>query len=130
MTRSATVELRVIYGDTDTMGVVYYANYLRYFEAARGALIRASGVSYADIERSGYQLPVFEAHVRYLAPARYDDLPVVETTVEKVRGASVRFGYRVLRGGELIAEGSTEHACLGANGRPARIPPEMRRMLQ
>ena len=128
--KKASVEVRVIYGDTDQMGVVYYGNYLRYFEAARGALIRASGVSYGDIERSGYLLPVIEAHVRYLQPARYDDLLTVELTVEKVRGASVRFTYRVTKGEELLAEGFTEHACLGPGGRPARIPAEMRRMLE
>ena len=127
--KTATVEIRVIYGDTDQMGVVYYGNYLRYFEAARGALIRASGVSYGEIERSGYLLPVIEAHVRYLSPAKYDDLITVELTVEKVRGASVCFTYRVTRDEALLAEGFTEHACLGPDRRPARIPVEMRRML-
>jgi acyl-CoA thioester hydrolase len=128
--RRATVELRVIYGDTDQMGVVYYANYLRYFEAARGTLVRASGVSYAEVERSGYLLPVIEVQVRYLRPARYDDLLAVTTTVEKVRGASVRFVYTIARDGELLVEGATEHACLGAGGRPARIPEVMRRILE
>jgi acyl-CoA thioester hydrolase len=126
----ASVELRVIYGDTDQMGVVYYANYLRYFEASRGALIRAGGRSYADVEKAGYLLPVIEAHVRYFKPARYDDLITVEVTVEKVRGASVRFGYKVWRDGEPLAEGATEHACIGPGGRPARIPAELRAMLQ
>jgi acyl-CoA thioester hydrolase len=125
----ATVDIRVIYGDTDQMGVVYYANYLRWFEAARGALVRASGVSWHEIERSGYLLPVIEAQARYLRPARYDDLVTVEVVVEKVRGASVRFVYKITRDGELLAEGYTEHACLGPDGRPARIPPEMRRMM-
>jgi acyl-CoA thioester hydrolase len=128
--KTVSVEIRVIYGDTDQMGVVYYGNYLRYFEAARGALLRASGLSYAEVERSGYLLPVIEAHVRYLSPARYDDLITVTLTVEKVRGASVRFAYRVTRGDDLLAEGMTEHACLGPDRRPARLPAEMRRMLE
>lgn len=127
--RRASVELRVIYGDTDQMGVVYYANYLRYFEASRGELIRAGGKSYGDLEKAGYLLPVIEAHVRYFKPARYDDLITVEVTVEKVRGASVRFVYRVTRGDELLAEGATEHACIGPGGRPARLPAELRAML-
>jgi acyl-CoA thioester hydrolase len=128
--KTARVELRVIYGDTDQMGVVYYANYLRFFEASRGALIRASGQTYADIERAGFMLPVIEAHVRYFKPARYDDLIVVDVAVEKIRGASVRFSYRITRDGEALAEGATEHACVGPTGRPARIPPEMRHMLE
>ena len=124
-----TVEIRVIYGDTDQMGVVYYANYLRWFEAARGALVRAAGVRWADVESAGYLLPVIEAHARYLRPARYDDLVSVEVAVEKVRGASVRFVYRVSRGEDLLAEGFTEHACLGPGGRPARIPPELKQLM-
>jgi acyl-CoA thioester hydrolase len=127
--KTATVQLRVIYGDTDQMGVVYYANYLRYFEASRGELIRAGGRSYGDLERAGYLLPVIEAHVRYLKPARYDDVIAVAVTVEKVRGASLRFSYQVRRGDELLAEGATEHACIGPGGRPARLPDAVREML-
>ena len=63
-------ELRVIYGDTDQMGVVYYANYLRFFEAGRGAFLRSFDRSYRQIEASGVRMPVVEAHVRYLAPAQ------------------------------------------------------------
>ena len=72
-------EIRVIYGDTDQMGVVYYANYLRYFEAARNEFIRAKGLRYRDFEvQHGLLLPVAEAHVSYRTPARYDDLLAVE----------------------------------------------------
>ena len=70
-----TTRLRVIYGDTDQMGVVYYANYLRYFEAGRNEFIRAKGLRYRDFEeRFGLRLPVAEAGVSYRQPARYDDL--------------------------------------------------------
>ena len=65
--------VRVIYGDTDQMGVVYYANYLRYFEFARSELLRAHGRSYRDMEAEGLSLPVVEATCRYVAPARYED---------------------------------------------------------
>jgi len=118
------LELRVIYGDTDQMGVVYYANYLRYFEAGRGAFLRAFDRSYRQIEASGVRMPVVEAHVRYRAPAYYDDLIRVETTLAEVRHASLRFTYAIRRGEEKgpLAEGETLHACLGPSGKPTRVP--------
>jgi acyl-CoA thioester hydrolase len=122
-------EIRVIYGDTDQAGIVYYGNYLRYFEAARGAFLRERGRSYIEVEKLGYTLPVMEAHVRYVRPARYDDLIVVHALLDVVRGASLRFRYEVRRGDELLADGWTDHACLGPRGRPTRLPEELRRLL-
>jgi acyl-CoA thioester hydrolase len=87
-----TIQLRVIYGDTDQMGVVYYANYLRYFEAARNEFIRAKGLRYRDFEEQyGLLLPVIEAHASYRLPARYDDLITVEISLAEARRASARF---------------------------------------
>jgi len=119
--------LRVAYGDTDQMGVVYYANYLRYFELARGEYIRARGRTYRDIERDGARLPVVEAHAHYNAPARYDDLLVIRTRVRQLRRASLTFGYEVLREGEpgVLCVGHTVHACVNPQGRPVRIPPAL-----
>ena len=117
--------VRVIYGDTDQMGVVYYANYFRYMEAARAEYIRAKGRSYRDIEAMGVFLPVVEAHCEYRASARYDDEVIVEATLAEMRSASLRFTYRVLRGEELLATGHTRHACLGRDGRPTRVPAEL-----
>ncbi len=116
-------EIRVIYGDTDRMGVVYYANYLRYFEAGRNEYIRAKGLAYRDFEeRFGLMLPVVEAGVSYRAPARYDDLLAVETSLGEVKRASARFAYRVVRGGEVLATGHTVHACVDLEGRVQRMP--------
>ncbi len=116
-------ELRVIYGDTDQMGVVYYANYLRFFEAGRNEFIRARGMRYRDFEVDhGLRLPVTEAQVSYRAPARYDDLITVETSLAQVRRASARFGYRILRGDEVLATGATVHACVDLEGRVQRMP--------
>ena len=84
-------EIRVIFGDTDQMGVVYYANYLRYFESARAAYWRALGKSYKDLEDWGVALPVVEAHCNYKRPARYEDLLEVDVEVSELRGASLRF---------------------------------------
>jgi acyl-CoA thioester hydrolase len=118
--------VRVIYGDTDRMGVVYYANYLRYFEAGRNEFIRAKGLRYRDFEEQ-YRLvlPVVEAHAGYRTPARYDDLLAVETSLVEVRRASARFGYRIVRDDEVVATGHTVHACVDLDGRVRRMPPEL-----
>ena len=117
------VEIRVIYGDTDQMGVVYYANYLRYFETARNEFIRAKGLRYRDFEAEyGLRLPVVEAQVSYKQPARYDDLVVVEITLGEARRASARFDYRILRDGVVLVTGHTLHACVDLEGRVQRMP--------
>ena len=116
--------VRVIYGDTDQMGVVYYANYLRYFELARSEFFRAHGGSYVAMEASGLMLPVVEATCRYHAPARYDDLLLIGTEVREVSRVRLTFAYQVTRAGEtrLLCTGTTVHSCMGKNGRPARLP--------
>jgi acyl-CoA thioester hydrolase len=107
------------------MGVVYYANYLRWFEAGRAQFLRVKGVSYNDFERElGLMLPVSEAAVTYRSPARYDDLVTVETFLAEVRRVSARFTYRVVRGETLLATGFTVHACVDREGRIRRLPPE------
>ncbi len=119
-------EQRVIFGDTDQMGVVYYANYLRFFEASRAAFLRSFGKSHADLDAWGVALPVVEAQCTYKLPARYEDLLHVHVTVSEVRAASLRFAYRVMRGADLLAEGMTRHAVIGPDGRPRAMPPEFR----
>jgi acyl-CoA thioester hydrolase len=123
-----TASVRVIYGDTDQMGVVYYANYLRYFEAARVEWLRARGFDYGAFERTGLLLPVIEAHVRYKAPARFDDLLAVEAVPQAPRLVAVRFDYAVRREGTLLADGHTVHCCIGRDGKPVRLPDEVRRL--
>jgi acyl-CoA thioester hydrolase len=119
-------QVRVIFGDTDQMGVVYYANYLRYFESARSALLRARGFSARDLVEQGVMFPVTEAGCRYRRPARYEDLLDIHIAVTQMGHATVRFGYEVRRDDELVAEGHTVHACVDATGRPRRIPSELR----
>ena len=116
---------RVLYGDTDQMGVVYYANYLRFFEGARNEWIRALGLPYREIEARGIMLPVLETGVRYLQPARYDDQLEVHLRVSHTR-VKIRFDYVVkIVGGERGAPsciGHTIHVCVGKDGRPTRAP--------
>ena len=114
---------RVLYGDTDQMGVVYYANYLRFFEGARNEWIRALGVPYSEIEARGIMLPVYEASVRYLRPAKYDDLLDIHLAVSHTR-VKIRFEYKVHRseGDAVLALGHTVHVCVGRDGKPTRAP--------
>jgi acyl-CoA thioester hydrolase len=119
-------DIRVIFGDTDQMGIVYYANYLRYFESARAAYWRALGKSYRDLVAMGIALPVIEAHCHYKRSAHYEDVLGVETWVSELRGASLRFAYRIVRGDELIAEGDTRHAVTGTDGRARALPAALR----
>lgn len=123
-------EVQVIFGDTDQMGVVYYANYLRYFEGARSAYWRALGRSYKDLEAAGVALPVVEAHCHYKRPARYEDVLDVDVEIGEVRGASLRFVYSVYRGAELLADGWTRHAVTGVDGKPRPIPDFMRALIK
>jgi len=122
-------EMRVIFGDTDQMGVVYYANYLRYFEAARAGYWRGLGRSYKDLEAWGVAMPVVEAHCNYKRPAYYEDVLEIDVELGEVRSASLRFVYVVRRGDLVIAEGYTRHAIIGSDGKPRALPPEMRAII-
>jgi acyl-CoA thioester hydrolase len=108
------------------MGVVYYANYLRFFEAARNEFIRAKGMRYRDFERDfKLVLPVVEASVQYKQSARYDDLLTIEIALAEARRASARFDYRVACEGALLATGHTIHACVDLAGRVQRMPKDL-----
>lgn len=115
---------RVIYGDTDQMGVVYYANYLRWFERGRSEFLRQLGLPYKSIEEQGFHFPVTEVSCRYLNSARYDDMISIQTQLTSIGRASLNFGYTILKeiDASPLAVGSTKHACIGADGRIARIP--------
>lgn len=124
---------RVIYGDTDQMGVVYYGNYLRYFEAGRNEFLRKKGARYRDLEKElAIHLPVVEATVRYRHPARYDDLIRIETEITEVRRASLRFAYRIVRDEDerLLAEGETAHACIDLEQKPVKLPGRLLEILE
>jgi acyl-CoA thioester hydrolase len=123
---------RVIYGDTDQMGFVYYGNYLRYFEIGRNEFLRQAGARYREFEEThGLMLPVVEAHVRYRRPARYDDELSIRAAIVDVRGASARFVYEIRRlpDDEQLVDGYTVHACIDGEGRVARLPSELRAAL-
>jgi acyl-CoA thioester hydrolase len=122
--------LRVRYAETDRMGVVYYANYLVWFEVARTDWLRDTGWSYREMESAGVSLPVIEAHCQYRQPARYDDEIEIRTRASLMSAVRVRFDYELVRDGTLLSSGHTVHAAVDGEGRPCRLPERVRELLQ
>jgi acyl-CoA thioester hydrolase len=121
---ASLTSLRVRYAETDSMGVVYYANYFVWFEVARADLLRTLGWTYREMENSGVALPVIEAQCEYRQPARYDDEVEVHTVGRVASPVRMEFVYEVNVKGQTgaAASGRTAHAAIGRNGRPCRLP--------
>jgi acyl-CoA thioester hydrolase len=124
--------LRVRYAETDQMGVAWHGNYFAWFEVGRTDLLRAHGMSYSELEEQDLYLPVIEARAAYGRPARYDDAIEVHTRVASHSGARVAFEYQVRLDVDQapLATGFTAHAAVDGRGKPRRLPPELRRLLQ
>jgi acyl-CoA thioester hydrolase len=122
--RNSVSTVRVRYAETDQMGIVYYANYLVWFEVARTDWLRVSGWTYRAMEQEGFGLPVIEAHCAYKSSARYDDEIHIQTTARLVSPVRLAFDYTVHRPADavLIASGYTVHASVDTAGRPVRLP--------
>jgi acyl-CoA thioester hydrolase len=117
--------VRVRYAETDQMGVVYHANYLVWFEVGRVELMREMGVTYRDMEQNeGAMIPVVEVTARYMAPARYDDVLIVRTSVAGVRSPIIRLRYSILRAEDeqLLCEGESVHIVVGRDMKKREIP--------
>jgi acyl-CoA thioester hydrolase len=117
--------LRVRYADTDQMGIVYNGKYLEYFEVGRTELLRSLGFPYVECEKSGFRLPLVEAHCRYMQPAVYDDLIAIESRVQHFNSPRLRIEYSVTRDadGVLLCTGYTVHAFVNiVTGKPIRPP--------
>jgi acyl-CoA thioester hydrolase len=115
--------LTVYFEDTDTAGIVYYANYLKFMERARSDMLRAAGIDQRAAKEDGTGVyAVAEANIRYLRPAKLGDDLVIVSTVQQVRAASVIIHQRVMRGAENLADGRITAAFLGSDDRPRRQP--------
>ena len=125
---SSVSTLRVRYAETDKMGVVYYANYLVWFEVGRADLLRSLGWSYREMELAGVSLPVIEAQCTYQRPARYDDDIEIRTTGRMLSPVRMEFEYAVIKMQDqtVAATGKTVHAALDPTGRPCRLPERVR----
>ncbi len=124
-----SLDLRVYYEDTDAGGVVYYANYLRYAERARTEWLRERGVDLAEWTKKGTIFVVTETTLRLHRPARYGDLLTVDTALVSSGGATLDLLHRIRRGDDLLVENPVRLCAVGADLKPARIPPEIRAVL-
>ncbi|MHC4958775.1 MAG: acyl-CoA thioesterase [Planctomycetota bacterium] len=127
------ITVRVRYGETDCMGRVYHANYLQYFECGRVELMRAMDFDYAKVEREDRCfLPVFDAAVKYRAPAFFDDELKVKTSIVDYSVVRITFAYTAARvaDGVVCAEGRTVLAAVDENGEPRRLPEDLRGFLE
>lgn len=124
-------KIRVRYKDTDQMGVIYYGNYLTFFEVGRSEYLRDLGFPYSSLEVEGYFMAVTEAYAKYHANVGYDSLITVKTKVSSLKNASVRFEYEVVDADyELLVSGYTIHACMNSNYKPTRIPSRLRKIIE
>ena len=123
MTTNQT-EIKVRYGETDQMGVVYHGNYAQYFEIGRVEWLRKFGVSYKEMEESGIMLPVISLSVKFKKSARYDDVIKVKTQLVKIPSATIEFDYEILNDkNEILATGNTSLVFIDINrNRPTRCP--------
>lgn len=112
-------EIRVIYADTDQMGVVYHSNYLRYFEIGRTELLRELGISYKEMEACGLFLPVKEAFIDYRISIKYDDIIIINTCIDKLKNVSLKLKYEIRAKEDsnlLYTTGYTLHPFINKNG--------------
>ena len=116
--------IRVRYGDTDKMGFVYHANYFRWFEVGRSEMFRFMGIPYKSIESKGIFLPLSEMHCKFNGPSQYDDILLIETSLDRRYKAGMKFDYRIFSedGEHRLAVGYTKHAFVDTNGRLVRPP--------
>ncbi|MCZ2342564.1 MAG: acyl-CoA thioesterase [Bacteroidales bacterium] len=120
---SGETQIRVRYAETDRMGLLHHANYLVYFEQARTDLLRSLGATYREMEDQGFFLVITKVEVKYKAPAHYDDLLTIRTTVVRTTPVRLEHKYEVfLPDGKVCAEGSTTLACVDREGKLQAMP--------
>jgi acyl-CoA thioester hydrolase len=126
------VEFRVRYAETDQMGVVYHTNYLVWCEVGRTDFIRARGMSYADMERSGVGLAVSELSARFHSAARYDDMIRVRTTLAEIRSRGITFDYVITRveNGQRLVTARTSLVSIDGSGKPTPLPGSIRKLFE
>jgi acyl-CoA thioester hydrolase len=128
------VQYRILYADTDAGSVVYNANYLRFFEIGRTEMMRNWALPNSEVETYGIILPVTETYLRYKAPAVYDDLITIATSLAELKKVSCRFHYRISCRREereqLLVKGFTNHACVNRQGKLTPFPEEVRQRIK
>lgn len=121
--------IRVYYEDTDLAGIVYYANYLKFIERARSEWVRDLGVDQVAMKAAGLVFAVRRVEADYLSPARFDDMLDVETALSKMTGTRILLSQTISCDGVAVFDSAVTVVCLAENGRPARIPADIRAKL-
>ncbi|EGL82115.1 4-hydroxybenzoyl-CoA thioesterase [Caldalkalibacillus thermarum TA2.A1] len=132
MGKQAKASLRVRYQETDQMGVVHHANYIKWFEVGRTELLRELGTDYRTVEEQGLLLPVIEVTCQYKKPALYDDEILILSRVSKYTGVKLTFAYEVYRGDELLVTGTTTHCWTTPQFKPVNLKkawPELHQLI-
>jgi acyl-CoA thioester hydrolase len=119
----STKEIQILYADTDAMGVIYHANYLKWLELGRSQLIEDLGYNYMDMENAGYYAPVYNVNITYKKPIRYGERAFVKTWIEENQGLRTVYGYHIINGnGEVCVEATTSHVLVRKKDfKPARF---------
>ncbi len=125
----SVAQFRARYVETDAMGIVHHASFVAWLELGRTELLRALGQSYREWEQAGVHLTVSEVHVKYRAPAYFDDVIDIHCEVIEAARRRVTFAYRIVREGTALAEATTTHLVTGADGKARVLPDEFRRLL-
>lgn len=123
--KSFDTSIRVRYGETDQMGVVYHSNYFRYFEVGRSSFFRDLGYTYKRFEEEGFMLPLIHCECHFKQPAKYDDEIIIRTSISSLKGVRVTLDYQALRVENdqevLLVTGSTTHAFVDSQMKPVNI---------
>jgi tol-pal system-associated acyl-CoA thioesterase len=128
--RTFSFKMRVIYADCTVGNHVYYGKYLEFLERARGEFSREIGFSLSDLQAQDVIFPVIECRLKYLKPARYDDILEIELWVSSLGAVRVRFEYELRRGTDRLLQAWTEHVCTSTQEKPRRIPEPIGRALR
>jgi acyl-CoA thioester hydrolase len=128
--REHVLPVRIYYEDTDFTGIVYHANYVRYFERGRSDFLRIAGVRHAELQAQDAAFAIVRMTLDFKRPARIDDALTVRTTYDSARGPRLFIGQRIFRGEELICEAQVEAACIDLAGRPRKPPAGMLEQLR
>jgi tol-pal system-associated acyl-CoA thioesterase len=123
-----SLKAKVYYEDTDAGGVVYYANYLRFLERGRTELLASKGIDVAEYHLKGCIFTVTHVDVHYRRPARLGDIIEIKTEISDIKNASLTFSQRIERDGTLLVEAEATLACVDENGKPRRLPEELKNL--
>jgi len=127
---SSQIEIRIRYGETDQMGFCYYGNYAQFLEVARVEALREKGISYKELEEKGILLPVRNFSIKYIAPAKYDDVIQIKTEISDIKNSQIIFKYSIYLKQKLIATADTELVFVSKeNFRPIKAPADFKSLM-